>query len=112
MLRRNLIKLLTTLPFLPAIKEQPVQTNPDEHWDKHTYDKKGNLLKFEKSNGYWCKRTFDKNGNVLTYESSNGYWFKRTYDKNGNLLKFEKSNGLTQTFNKNGIIFTSESNEL
>jgi len=35
----------------------------------------------------------DENGNILYYEKSNGYWGKYTYDENGNEVYYENSEG-------------------
>ena len=36
------------------------------------YDKKGNKIKLENSDGYWQKYEYDKNGNKIKKETSNG----------------------------------------
>ncbi|MBC8147049.1 MAG: hypothetical protein H8E98_03590 [Bacteroidetes bacterium] len=36
---------------------------------------------------------YDKNGNQIYFENSDGYWEKREYDSNGNKIYFENSNG-------------------
>ena len=35
---------------------------------------------------------YDKNGNQIKYENSDGSWKKFKYDKNGNRIKYEDSN--------------------
>jgi len=36
---------------------------------------------------------FDRNGNQIYYEDSNGYWLKQKYDQNGKIIYYENSNG-------------------
>ncbi|MBC8147222.1 MAG: hypothetical protein H8E98_04480 [Bacteroidetes bacterium] len=36
---------------------------------------------------------YDKNGNQIYFENSDGYWEKREYDSNGNKIYYENSNG-------------------
>jgi hypothetical protein len=38
--------------------------------------------------GIWEKRTYDKNGNEIYRECSNGSWFKFIYDDKGNKIPF------------------------
>jgi len=36
---------------------------------------------------------FDRNGNQIYYEDSNGYWWKQEFNQNGNQIYYEDSNG-------------------
>ena len=36
------------------------------------YDKKGNQIYFENSNGYWAKSEYNEKGDVIYYEDSDG----------------------------------------
>jgi len=36
---------------------------------------------------------FDRNGNQIYYEDSNGYWWKQEFNQNGNQFYYEDSNG-------------------
>ena len=36
---------------------------------------------------------FDKNGNKIYYEESDGYWYKKGFDSNNNEIYFESSTG-------------------
>jgi len=55
------------------------------------YNKKGEEVYFENSDGYWSKREY-KYGEEISYEDSDGYWHKREY-KNGKEVYYENSNG-------------------
>ena len=57
------------------------------------YDKKGNLIYHEDSNGFWIKREYNEKGNIIYWEDSHGNWLKRKYDDNGNEIYHEESNG-------------------
>ncbi|MBC8147228.1 MAG: hypothetical protein H8E98_04515 [Bacteroidetes bacterium] len=59
----------------------------------YLYDKNGNKIYFEDSNGYWAKQEYDSNGNEIYYENVSRYWIKRKYDSNGNQIYVEDSNG-------------------
>ena len=58
------------------------------------YDKNGNKIYFENSDGYWSKREYDDNVKLIYYEDSDGYWEKIEYDTNGNQIYFENSDGV------------------
>jgi len=58
-----------------------------------TFDKKGNIIAYEDSNGYSCKYTYDENGKPLSYKTSNGYSSKTTRDENGNKIAYKNSDG-------------------
>ena len=57
------------------------------------YDKKGNVIYFENSDGYWSKREYNEKGNEIYFENSKGYWSKSEYDEKGNRIYFEDSDG-------------------
>lgn len=40
---------------------------------KNTYDKYGNLIRMEQSNGYWADFRYYKNGYLAYYRNSDGY---------------------------------------
>ena len=40
------------------------------------------------------KKLFDKNGNQIYCEKSNGYWIKKEYDSNNNRIYFKDSDGV------------------
>jgi tRNA U34 5-methylaminomethyl-2-thiouridine-forming methyltransferase MnmC len=83
MLRRNLLKSLSVLPFLSVLK---LQENKEE--------KPFRTVINEYADGVWNKRTYSQNNNQLTFEDSEGNWSKWTYDHNGNLLIYESSTGV------------------
>ena len=68
-------------------------------WDFKTngfleiYDKNGNQIYFEGSNGVWAKWEYDSKGNQIYYENSAGVWAKWEYDSKGNQIYFENSRG-------------------
>jgi len=75
MLRRNLLKSLTALPFLSVFKLQESKLIPEEKLyrtvtTKSTYDQNGKELTYEDSSGYWRKCTYDQDGKMLTCEDS------------------------------------------
>ena len=102
MLRRNLLKSLSALPFLSVLKlqgkqeEKPFRTAINEYadgsWNKRTYNQNKQQLTFENSEGNWHKSTYNHNGQQLTYEDSSGFFSKYTYE-NANLLTYENSKG-------------------
>lgn len=57
------------------------------------FDKKGNIIYDEDSDGYWGKRKYDSQGNQIYYEDSEGYWAKREFDSQGNGIYYEDSDG-------------------
>lgn len=57
------------------------------------YDKKGNAIYYENSDGHWAKWEYDKKDNRTYYENSDGYWEKSKYDKKGNEIYHENSDG-------------------
>jgi hypothetical protein len=69
-------------------------------WDFKTngnlkiYDKNGNKIYYEKSNGFWSKWEHDSQGNTIYFESSNGFWEKWEHDSQGNTIYYENSYGL------------------
>ena len=79
-------------------------------WQKTIYDKNGEELYFEDSNGYWEKYEYDENGNNIYYEDSNGYWWKKEYDENNRRTYYEKSDGywVKYEYSKNGNILYRE----
>jgi len=57
------------------------------------YNKNGDMLYLENSDGYWVKYEYDDNGNIIYFENSDGYWEKKEYDENGNIIYRENSKG-------------------
>jgi len=79
---------------------------------KH-FDKYGNLIYFERFDGYWSKRTYDENNNIIYFEDSFGYWFKSKYNKNNDEIYFEDSKGSwhkSEYDQNNNMIFFQDSN--
>ena len=68
-------------------------------WDFKTngnleiYDKNGNKIYYEKSNGFWSKYEYDSQGILIYSENSSGFWAKWEYDSEGILIYFENSDG-------------------
>jgi len=52
--------------------EKTIKNTETDYWTKATEDKKGNIIKFEDSDGYWVKITRDENGKPIFYENSLG----------------------------------------
>jgi len=82
---------------LGKIFNQPVSVqlsfeNPLAESNK-VYNKNGNIIYYEDSDGDWEKREYDQYGNKIYYENSDGYWHKKEYDTNGKLIYYEDSNG-------------------
>ena len=98
---------------LSEILEKPVRYSDDRISDVRIYDKNGNKIYYENSNGKWVKREYDKNGNMIYYENSYGEWWKREYDKYGNLTYKEDSNGkwAKREFDKYGNIIYYEDSD-
>jgi len=62
--------------------------------NQRVYDKQGNIIYREYSDGNWVKYEYDNNGNNIYYEDSDGHWVKYEYDNNGNNIYRETSNGV------------------
>ena len=82
---------------LGKIFNQPISVqlsfeNPLAESNK-VYNKNGNIIYYEDSDGDWEKREYDQYGNKIYYENSDGYWYKKEYDTNGKLIYYEDSNG-------------------
>ena len=69
----------------------------DGYWYKVKFDDRDNETYFEDLHGTWKKRKYDENDNVIYCEYSNGDWWKRKYDKNDNIIYQEDSH---ETWNK------------
>jgi len=98
----NKFKVLRIIPETEFHEIDP------EHFDKH-----GNLIYFENSNGYWSKRQYDENNNLIYYENSNKFWEKYKYDENNNKIYFENSSEYwdkRQYDKKNNEIYYEDSN--
>jgi glucose dehydrogenase len=85
------------------------QENSDGSWEKSEYDENNNEIYFENSSGYWEKRQYDENNNKIYYENSEGFWEKRQYDKNNNEIYFENSNGYWRKYeyDENNILINT-----
>lgn len=66
---------------------------------RYTYDKRGNVLKFDDGN-FWYKRTLDGEGRELRLENSKGFWVNTTYDKLGNVLTEQNCNGYKSEYTR------------
>jgi len=58
------------------------------------YDSNNNRIYYEDSNRFFYIKEFDSNNNEIYYEDSNRYWVKKEYDSNNNELYCEDSNGI------------------
>ena len=61
------------------------------YWEKNEYDLHDNLIGFEDSTGYWGKSEFNVDDKEIYYENYKGYSRKYEYDANGNVIYCEKS---------------------
>ena len=59
----------------------------------YVYNQLGDVIYYERSDGYWYKREYNKQGKLTYYKNSTGYWEKTEYDKQGNEIYFENSDG-------------------
>ena len=58
------------------------------------YNKNGNKIRCENSNGFWEEWQYDENGNpIKKYKNSNGFWEEWQYDENGNQIRCQDSDG-------------------
>ncbi len=73
-------------------------------------DSKGNLIYYERKDGYWARWEFDSEGRELYYEDSDYFWRKTKRDNNGNRIYYECSDGFWQTWEMNeaGEVIYSE----
>jgi len=67
----------------------------DHHWVESKYDKYGNIVYAESSEGLWEKYTYDFSNGIRIYrEDSDGYWEIKEFDDEGNLIYNENSRGI------------------
>ena len=66
--------------------------NSEGQWSKREYEN-NNRTYLRYSDGYWMKWEYDEYGNMIYHENVNGYWCKKEYDENDNMLYYENSNG-------------------
>jgi len=59
-------------------------------------DEDGNVVYWERKDGYWTKHQYGNNGNETYYEDSTGYWIKREYDDNNRIVYSEDSKGISE----------------
>ena len=65
----------------------------DGYWEKWERNEKGKIVFYTTVNNYWEKNKYDESGNEIYHEDSGGYWIKRWYDEKGNFIYFEDSDG-------------------
>ena len=70
----------------------------DGYWEKSEYDDNGKRIYSENSNGYWINQEYDSNGNEIYHGDSNGYWDKYEYDDNGNVIYHKDYNGYWEKY--------------
>ena len=66
----------------------------NQEFPKKLFDKNGNEIYCEYSNGDWVKKEFDSNNNLIYWEDSDGFWVKREFDSNNNRIYWENSQGI------------------
>ncbi|MCK9320353.1 hypothetical protein [Methanoculleus sp.] len=74
-------------------KDNRIYCEDSDDWVKWEYNKEGNMIYFENSDGFWSKRKYDKKGNEVYYENSDGFWSKSEYDEKRNKVYYEDSDG-------------------
>lgn len=81
-------------PFLRSLKlklmrkkQQFLNKNEKDYLIEH-FDSSGNLIYFEKFEGFWVKTEFDLNNDPIKIINSNGY-VRNNYYKDGSLVSFE-----------------------
>lgn len=74
-------------------KERVVFFSNGTFWESFEYDKNGNTVFYENSNGFWIKDEFDESGKVTLRKTSALSYIKYSYDNYGNLIYMEDSNG-------------------
>ena len=69
--------------------------------DSIEYDKNGNIVHIV-SDGIEIKNTYDKYGNLIKIEQSNGYWAEFRYHRNGYLAFYKNSDGYAEAYLPDG----------
>ena len=69
--------------------------------DSIEYDKNGNIVR-NLCDGIETKNTYDKYGNLIRMEQSNGYWAIFKYYKNGYLEFYNNSDGYAEAYLPDG----------
>jgi len=59
----------------------------------YIYDDKGDMIYYERSDGFWGRFKYDDKDNMIYNENSYGYWRKWEYDDRGNKIYTEDSDG-------------------
>ena len=62
-------------------------------WVKYEYDAQGEEIYYENSDNFWVKREFDSQGRVICHKNSDNFWAKYEYDSKGNQIYYENSDG-------------------
>ena len=75
--------------------------------DSIEYDKNGNIVRIV-SDGIEIKNTYDKYGNLIKIEQSNGYWAEFRYHRNGYLAFYKNSNGREETYSDGKCTLVNE----
>ena len=65
--------------------------------DSIEYDKNGNIVRIV-SDGIEIKNTYDKYGNLIKIEQSNGYWAEFQYNNQGYLTYYRNSKGYEEKY--------------
>lgn len=71
------------------------------------FDKNGNGIYSEYSNGFWVKSEYDAKGNRIYYNDSNSFWSKGKFDSKCNRIYYENSDGIIKD-NRNIPEYTME----
>ena len=80
-----------------AIKNTDAFTGETKLKDSIEYDKNGNIVRIV-SDGIEIKNTYDKYGNLIKIEQSNGYWAEFQYNNQGYLTYYRNSKGYEEKY--------------
>ena len=80
-----------------AIKNTDTFTGETKLKDSIEYDKNGNIVRIV-SDGIEIKNTYDKYGNLIKIEQSNGYWAEFQYNNQGYLTYYRNSKGYEEKY--------------
>ena len=84
-----------------AIKNTDTFTGETKLKDSIEYDKNGNIVR-NLCDGIETKNTYDRYGNLIRMEQSNGYWAIFKYYKNGYLEFYNNSDGYAEAYLPDG----------
>ena len=66
----------------------------NQEFPTQLFDKNGNEIYCEYSNGYSYIKEYDSNNNLINCEHNNGYSYIQEFDSNNNRIYWENSQGI------------------